>query len=54
MSKKRGKKKSRITNRQAKIRQKKKKPDKKLNPNYKRLNPSSWSVGQKRPKYGNS
>ena len=37
MSKKRGKKKSRITNRQAKIRQKKKKPDKKLNPNYKRL-----------------
>ena len=37
MSKKRGKKKARITNRQAKIRQKKKKPDKKLNPNYKRL-----------------
>ena len=37
MSKKRGKKKTRITNRQAKIRQKKKKPDKKLNPNYKRL-----------------
>ena len=37
MSKKRGKKKARITNRQAKIRQKKKKPNKKLNPNYKRL-----------------
>ena len=37
MSKKRRKKKARITNRQAKIRQKKKKPDKKHNPNYKRL-----------------
>ena len=37
MSKKKQKKKARITNRQAKIRQKKKKPDKKLNPNYKRL-----------------
>ena len=37
MSKKKRKKKARITNRQAKIRQKKKKPDKKHNPNYKRL-----------------
>ena len=37
MSKKRRKKKARIVNRQAKIRQKKKKPNKKLNPNYKRL-----------------
>ena len=37
MSKKKRKKKARITNRPAKIRQKKKKPDKKLNTNYKRL-----------------
>jgi hypothetical protein len=37
MSKKKRKKRVRITNRQAKIRQKKKKPDKKHNPNYKRL-----------------
>ena len=37
MSKKKRKKRARITNRQAKIRQKKKKPDKKHNPNYKRL-----------------
>ena len=37
MSKKKRKKRAHITNRQAKIRQKKKKPDKKHNPNYKRL-----------------
>jgi len=37
MSKKKRKKRARITNRQAKIRQKKKKPNKKHNPNYKRL-----------------
>ena len=37
MSKKKRQKKARITNRQAKIRQKKKKADKKHNPNYKRL-----------------
>jgi len=37
MSKKRRKKKARITNRQAKIRQKKKKPNKQTNTKYKRL-----------------
>ncbi len=37
MSKKKQKKKARITNRQAKIRQKKKKPNKQTNPIYKRL-----------------
>ena len=37
MSKKKRKKKARITNRQAKIRQKKKKPSKQTNPKYKRL-----------------
>ncbi len=37
MSKKKQKKKARITNRQAKIRQKKKKPNKQTNPKYKRL-----------------
>ena len=37
MSKKKQKKKARITNRQAKIRQKKKKPNKQTNTNYKRL-----------------
>jgi len=37
MSKKRQKKKARITNRQAKIRQKKKKPNKQMNTKYKRL-----------------
>ena len=37
MSKKNRKKKARITNRQAKIRQKRKKPDKKLNTKYERL-----------------
>ncbi len=37
MSKKKGKKKARITNRQAKIRQKKKKPNKQTNTKYKRL-----------------
>jgi hypothetical protein len=37
MSKKKRKKKARITNRQAKIRQKKKKPNKQTNTNYKRL-----------------
>jgi hypothetical protein len=37
MSKKKSKKKARITNRQAKVRQKKKKPNKQTNPQYKRL-----------------
>jgi hypothetical protein len=37
MSKKKQKKKARITNRQAKIRQKKKKPNKQTNPQYKKL-----------------
>jgi len=37
MSKKKGKKRARTTNRQAKIRQKKKKPNKQANPKYKRL-----------------
>jgi len=37
MSKKKQKKRARITNRQAKIRQKKKKPNKQANPKYKRL-----------------
>lgn len=37
MSKKKRKKKARITNRQAKIRRKKKKPNKQANPNFKRL-----------------